>query len=71
MRAYRIGAPGAFRFAGSMSDSSKHKAELVAKYGVKRAQVAVEEIEIPQTKTELLEFLNKLATTADKKMGEG
>lgn len=67
MRAYRIGAPQAFRFAGSQSDAAKTKAELIDRYGLKRTQVSVEEVEIPTAKTELLEFVNELAAQADGK----
>jgi hypothetical protein len=70
MRAYRIGAPGAFRFAGSQSDAAVHKHQLMAKYGIKRAQVTTEEIEVPTSKAELLEFLNKTIGSFDKKMGK-
>ena len=70
MRAYRIGAPGAFRFAGSQSDAAVHKHQLMAKYGIKRSQITVEEIEIPDTKVAMLDFLNKTIGSFDKKMGE-
>jgi hypothetical protein len=71
MRAYRIDAPGAFRFAGSQGDASKRKAELVELRAVKRTQVSLEEIEVPTGKTELLDFLNGVAEEADKSLTDG
>lgn len=65
MRAYRIGAPSAFRFAGSQSDASKQKTELMETFSLKRTQVSVEEIEVPTDKVGLLEFLNKVAKSQD------
>jgi hypothetical protein len=65
MRAYKVKAPNAFRFAGSQSDASKRKVELVDQFGLKRAQATVEEIEVPTGKVELLEFLNELAKGLD------
>lgn len=49
------------RFGGSMADARTWRNTIVNDYdGIKKSEVKIEEIEIPTSKAELLEFINNL-----------
>lgn len=69
MRGYQItgidhaadGVMTVTRFGGSMADARTWRNTIVNDYdGIKKSEVKIEEIEIPTSKAELLEFINNL-----------
>lgn len=66
-RAYKIHGFGFTRFAGSQGDATKARMALAEQRGLKKLGIEISEVDIPTSKTELLPFLNNLASTADPK----
>ena len=48
------------------ADIAKAKSRLNVVYGVKKAEIQVDEIEIPTTKHELVDFINTLITESQE-----
>lgn len=67
MRAYRVqdGEGKMIRFGGSQTEAKQKRDEIIETLGVKKKEVSIEEIEIPTSKTELLEFLNEFSSESD------
>lgn len=60
MPAYKVSYDRVVRIAGSMAEVRTHRQEIVDNWGIKKADVSVEEIELPKGKAGLLEFVNGL-----------
>ena len=66
MRCYLVQVPAVKddkqpkRYAGTQADARKVREELAAEYDVKKSSITIEEAEVPTSKGELLEFINKL-----------
>lgn len=64
MRLYRVSLRTEERliqgFAGSQADASKARQTLVDKFGVRKAAVEIQEVDVPTQKAGLLDYLNKL-----------
>lgn len=56
--ANQVGAPVA-QFVGSQAEASKLRKELVSDLGFKRADISTEEVDVPTSKKELIEWLNR------------
>ena len=54
------------RFAASEAEARQTRQMLVDTYGHKKKSISIEPIEIPTTKTELLEFLNHREAAHEK-----
>ena len=70
MRAYQVTAKDGdtvlgTRYAGTQADARAKRDELMAQFDVKKSAVETEEVEVPVAKSELLEFINELASKAD------
>lgn len=65
MRLYLVSGPGAKRYAGTQADARKARQEIVDKIDCKKAEVTIEEVDVPTSKPGLLETLNALAKEAD------
>lgn len=59
-RGYKISGGGYIRFAGAMAGAREQKNELVEEKGVDKKEVAIDDIEIPTGKAELVPFLNDI-----------
>jgi len=59
MRLYRVISPKRVRYAGSEVDARTLRLLAMKEENVKRTSTDVELIEVPTTKAELLDFLNK------------
>lgn len=57
------------RYAGTQADARATRDELMSKFGVKKKDVSIKEIEVPTDKAGLLEFINGVAAAADLEEG--
>lgn len=69
MRAYLVsaqpqGSTVKFLIASTQADAKEKRDELVDDLGIKKKDVNIEEIEIPNSKQELLDFINEQITEA-------
>ena len=66
MRAYRVTVSGHQHFAGSQSDAKSARDQLLESAGINprskaaKEEATVEEVEIPTSKLELLDWINEL-----------
>lgn len=67
MNLHKITGFGFTRFAGSGGEATKTRMALADEHGLKKNSIAIESVEVPTKKTELLPFLNELAAMADPK----
>lgn len=69
MRAYLVsaqpqGSTVKFLIASTQADAKEKRDELVDDLGIKKKDVNIEEIEIPNSKQKLLDFINEQITEA-------
>lgn len=67
MRCYLVTGGGRKRFAGTAADSKEVRDTIVEETGLKKKDVEIEQVEVPTSKTELLEFINELCEELDEK----
>ena len=72
MRAYEVTAKNGsqthgVRFGSTQADARAKRDELVEQFNVKKSSVTIDEVEIPTSKAELLEFINDMAAKSDAK----
>jgi hypothetical protein len=69
MRAYKVstehnnddgGKTPVFRYAGTNAEARQTRDAMVNDYGVKKKEVTIEDVDIPTSKAELLDFINGL-----------
>jgi hypothetical protein len=70
MRCYLVTGPGAKRYGSTQADARAKRDELVDQLGCKKKDVEIEEVEVPVSKADLLEFINGLCAEADKAEAE-
>jgi hypothetical protein len=70
MRCYLVTGPGAKRYGSTQADAHAKRDALVDKLGCKKKDVEIEEVEVPVSKADLLEFINGLCAEADKAEAE-
>jgi len=72
MKAYKLTGPMPLgirkvrQIVTAKADIAKAKSRLNVVYGVKKAEIQVDEIEIPTTKHELVDFINNLITESQE-----
>lgn len=66
MRCYLVVGPGAKRYGSTQADARTKREELVELIGCKKKDVEIEEVEVPVSKADLLEFINGLCAESDK-----
>lgn len=67
MRCYQVTGPGAKRYAASNADARTTRDALVEQLGCKKKDIEIEQVDVPISKAELLEFINDLCAETDKK----
>ena len=66
MRCYYVEAKGqSFRYCGTNALACEERKAMMARCGLRKKDITIEDAEIPVAKNELLEFVNKLAAQMD------
>lgn len=68
MRCYLVQALTNKRYAATNADAKVKRDEIMAKLGCKKKDVEIEQVEVPTSKTELLDFINKLCEEMDEEV---
>jgi len=66
MRVYKVSAGVHIRLGGSQADARAKRDELVEKFGFKKKDVAIEEMELPTGKALLLDAVNELLSESEE-----
>lgn len=59
MKLYCVSCDKARTWVGTQSDASKARTDFMEKYGLKRKEIHIEDVEVPTKKEELLAWLNE------------
>ena len=58
MKLYRVSFTDVAKWVGSQDEATKQRMAFMEAHGLKRKEIHIEQIDVPTSKTELIEWLN-------------